>query len=255
MSFRHGPAKPDRPPAHALAHSPLACTRAVSSTAHTHTHSPFQHTQHIPKWCTPRSSSPLATLCRRSRRLTMVPPRCPRQRWVCGCSAHAAAGVLGLLRQGLSGARTSGPQPPQRSTQRDATHTAHTRATRRCLSQVLQGATREIGNKLAHEQPQKPSELPEGERAHGVAHDGAPQPGAQHMSSEDKHVRCVWGVGGGVCALVAHLLAFIRPGPDPTGSPRPLNTAVNSWCSWRPSMSSRRLLGTTARIQVREASP
>lgn len=53
-------------------------------------------------------------------------------------------------------------------------------------AQVLQGsgATREIGNKLVHEEQQKPSDLPD-ELRHGDDH-GANPPGP--MSSEDKHV-------------------------------------------------------------------
>lgn len=54
-----------------------------------------------------------------------------------------------------------------------------------CL-QVVGGTagTRVIGNKLAHEEPQKPSDLPD-ELRHGDDH-GANPPGA--MSAEDKHV-------------------------------------------------------------------
>jgi hypothetical protein len=62
------------------------------------------------------------------------------------------------------------------------------------------GATREIANKLVHEEQQKPSELPD-ELRHGDDH-GANAPGP--MSSEDKHVSTTylhrsWQLGNAVC--------------------------------------------------------
>lgn len=79
-------------------------------------------------------------------------------------------------------------------------------------AQVLQGtgATREIGNKLLHEEQQKPSDLPD-ELRHGDDH-GANPPGP--MSSEDKHVSvCCW-----LACIPALTTSLVDPVLGPTSA-------------------------------------
>eukprot|EP00879_Flechtneria_rotunda_P000734 GHRR01000854.1.p1 GENE.GHRR01000854.1~~GHRR01000854.1.p1 ORF type:complete len:138 (+),score=62.61 GHRR01000854.1:192-605(+) len=49
------------------------------------------------------------------------------------------------------------------------------------------GATRDIGNKLVHEEPQKPSDLPD-ELRHGNDH-GNPNHGGESMDPKEKHLK------------------------------------------------------------------